>query len=426
MKHTKTILDNGMTVLLKENHSAPVTSQWVWYRVGSRNELPGATGISHWCEHMQFKGTDRYPAGVLDKTISRVGGMWNAFTFLDYTAFFETMPAGHTALTIDLESDRMMNARYLPEEVASERTVVISELEGSETDPYTRLSTAVHRIAFEEHPYKREVIGEKEDLRRISRDKLYAYFRSYYRPNNAVFCMSGDFDSAEVLEQVKEKFGDIEPAEIPVCTAVPEGPINGVRYTEEAGPCDVTMMRNLWRCPAGNDPDIYAIHLIDSVLGGPAPLSQFGSDSIGFRTSRLYQKLVRTGMAASIIGSYTTTIDPMVYAIGSIVNPGRTPAEVTQVILDEIADITQNGITEQERAKALKQARASFAYANENITNQGYWLGYSSMFSDDEWFDRFVPELEKVTNDDIRRVAGKYLDPDHRVTGVYRSDGGEA
>ena len=126
---TKFTLPNGLLVLLKEIHTVPVISNWVWYRVGSRNEQPGQTGISHWVEHMQFKGTDKFPAGILDKAISRHGGFWNAMTYLDWTAYYETMPADHIKLALELEADRMINSHFAPDEVESERTVIISELE---------------------------------------------------------------------------------------------------------------------------------------------------------------------------------------------------------------------------------------------------------------------------------------------------------
>ena len=151
---------------------------WIWYRVGSRNERPGQTGISHWVEHMQFKGTDKFPAGKLDKAISRDGGVWNAFTYLDWTAYFETVPADKYELSLQLESDRMMGSHYDSDEVESERTVIISELEGAENEPRVRLSRAVQNASFGPHPYQHEIIGSKEDLLKINRDDLYQYYRS--------------------------------------------------------------------------------------------------------------------------------------------------------------------------------------------------------------------------------------------------------
>ncbi len=193
---TRTVLPNGLTVHLKEIHTAPIISHWIWYRVGSRNEVPGLTGVSHWVEHMQFKGTPTFPASVLDKAISREGGYWNAMTYLDWTAYFETLPADKIDLALRLEADRMVNSVYDTKEVDSERTVIISERESSENDPLFRLGEAVQKAGFDRHAYRYEVIGEKEDLHRIQRDDLVAHYRKYYAPNNALVAVAGDFETA--------------------------------------------------------------------------------------------------------------------------------------------------------------------------------------------------------------------------------------
>src|SRR3990172_11482391 len=204
---TLTTLSNGLKVLLKEIHTAPIISSWLWYRVGSRDEVQGRTGISHWVEHMQFKGTDQFPAHVLDKAISREGGMWNAFTYIDWTAYLETMPASKIDLALSLEADRMVNSIYDAEEVASERTVIISEREGSENEPIFLLNEAVQSAAFSVHPYHHQVIGDKADLKTIFRDDLYNHYRKNYSPNNAVLAFAGDFDCQTILARISELFG---------------------------------------------------------------------------------------------------------------------------------------------------------------------------------------------------------------------------
>src|SRR5512133_686281 len=194
----KTVLPNGLTIHLKEIHSAPIISHWVWYRVGSRDETPGTTGISHWVEHMQFKGTPTFPASVLDKAISREGGVWNAFTHLDWTTYYETLPANKIDLALRLEADRMLNSLYAPDEVTAERTVILSEREGSENEPLFRLGEAVQIAAFKTHSYGHEVIGYREDLLRMGRAELYNHYRSFYNPANALIAISGDFQTEEI------------------------------------------------------------------------------------------------------------------------------------------------------------------------------------------------------------------------------------
>jgi zinc protease len=196
---TQTQFSNGLHVLLKEIHTAPIITNWVWYRVGSRDEIPGITGISHWVEHMQFKGTSQFPAGVLDKAVSRDGGIWNAFTYIDWTTYFETMPAGKIDLGFRLEADRMVNSNFDPEEVSSERTVIISERQGNENQPLFRLSEAVQAVAFRVHPYHHEVVGDLVDLESITRDQLYNHYRKYYVPNNAVLVVAGDFETDSMV-----------------------------------------------------------------------------------------------------------------------------------------------------------------------------------------------------------------------------------
>jgi zinc protease len=200
---TQVTLANGLKVLLKEIHTAPIISSWLWYRVGSKDEVPGRTGISHWVEHMQFKGTPQFPANILDKAVSREGGSWNAFTYMDWTAYFETMPADKIDLALRLESDRMANSQFDASEVASERTVIISEREGSENEPLFQLGEAVQHAAFRIHPYHHEVIGDMADLHTMTRDDLYNHYRSYFVPNNAVLAVAGDFETDKMLARIK-------------------------------------------------------------------------------------------------------------------------------------------------------------------------------------------------------------------------------
>jgi len=254
---TKTTLSNGLTILLKEIHTAPLVSSWIWYRVGSRDEIPGITGISHWVEHMQFKGTKKFPASVLDKAISREGGYWNAFTYLDWTTFFETMPSHAIELALELEADRMVNSAFDPEEVASERTVVISEREGNENDPLFMLGEAVQAAAFRVHPYHHRVIGDTADLRTMTREDLYRHYRTYYIPNNAVLAIAGDFETESMLEKIRRFYGDIPAGGEPPRRARPEpDPLGEIRLEVE-GPGETTYLQVSYRFPAASSPDFF-------------------------------------------------------------------------------------------------------------------------------------------------------------------------
>ena len=416
---TKTKLDNGITLHLKEIHTAPIISHWVWYRVGSRDEVTGKTGISHWVEHMQFKGTPQFPAGVLDKAISRDGGFWNAFTYLDWTAFFETLPADSIDLAYQLETDRMVNSIYDPGEVDSERTVIISEREGSENEPMFRLGEAVQLAAFKVHAYHHEIIGEKEDLHRIQRDDLYNHYRTYYVPNNAVVAVAGDFDTAAMLEKLSQRYGKIQPGPAPQHPARPEPPLGGEKRLEVKGPGETTFLQLAYRAPAAADTDFFGMTVVDSLLTGPTGLNMFGGGGISNKTSRLYRALVEQELAISVNGGMQATIDPFLYDISITVNPRQKVETILSTLEDEIRRLQDEPVSPAEIARAIKQARALFAYGSENITNQAFWLGYSEMFANYDWFVNYVGELEKITPADVQRIAQTYLSSDNRVVGTY-------
>ena len=213
---TKKILENGLTVILKEMHHAEVATFMIWYRVGSRNEKPGITGISHWVEHMMFKGTPEFPDGTLDRTVSREGGYWNAFTWIDFTAYYETLPSNRIDLGLRLEADRMQNTIMTPEEVESERTVILSERGMYENDPRFLLNEELTSAAFRVHPYHHEVIGDVADLQTMTRDDLYGYYQQHYTPNNAIAVVVGDFETefvglGELVAFRVAHIGTVEP-----------------------------------------------------------------------------------------------------------------------------------------------------------------------------------------------------------------------
>ncbi len=420
---TQTTLSNGLQIFLKEIHTAPLISSWLWYRVGSRDEPTGHTGISHWVEHMQFKGTPQFPASVLDKAISREGGVWNAFTYLDWTTYFETMPAEKIELGLRLEADRMVNSAFDPEEVASERTVVISEREGNENEPLFLLGEAVQSAAFRVHPYHHEVIGDLADLRTMTRDDLYQHYKTYYAPNNAVMAVAGDFDTKSMLARIEAYFGDIPAAPPPSRLARPEPDPRGEIRLAVEGPGETTYAQICYRFPAASHPDFFPLSVLDSLLAGPSNLNMFGG-GISNKTSRLYRALVETELAVSAHGSAQATIDPFLYSITLTIHPRRKPEEALAALDDEIKRIQDEKVSEEEVARAIKQARALFAYGSESITNQGFWLGYANMFADYQWFLTYLDKLTAVTPADVQRVAQQYFQPKARVVGIYRPTGG--
>ena len=421
---TQITLSNGLKILLKEIHTAPIISSWLWYRVGSRDEIQGHTGVSHWVEHMQFKGTEQFPANMLDKAISREGGTWNAMTYLDWTAYYETMPADKIDLALRLEADRMVNSQFREEEVASERTVIISEREGNENEPLFMLGEAMQQTAFRIHPYHHEVIGDMADLRTMTRNDLYNHYRTFYVPNNATMAIAGDFDTKSMLARIKELFEKIPAGLEPTRPARPELPQNGEVRLSVEGPGATTYVQVSYRFPSASHPDFFPLSVLDSLLAGPSNLNMF-SGGISNKTSRLYRALVDKELAVSVHGGAQATIDPFLYTFTMTIHPKRKPEEALAVLDKEIRRIKEEKVTKEEIARAIKQARAIFAYGSENITNQAFWLGYAEMFAKYEWFETYLDKLSKVTARDIQRVANEYFKPQSRVIGTYIPQGGE-
>jgi zinc protease len=417
-KLTQINLSNGLKVLLKEIHTAPIISSWLWYRVGSRDEVQGRTGVSHWVEHMQFKGTEQYPANVLDKSISREGGSWNAFTYIDWTAYFETMPADKIDLALRLEADRMLNSRFDADEVASERTVIISEREGHENEPLFRLGEAVQQTAFRVHPYHHEVIGDMPDLHTMTRDDLYDHYRRFYVPNNAVMAVAGDFETESMLARIRELFESVPGGADPARLARSEPPQNGEVRLSVEGPGATSYVQVCYRFPSASHPDFFPLSVLDSLLAGPSNLNMF-SGGISNKTSRLYRALVDKEYAVSVHGGAQATIDPFMYTITMTIHPRRKPEEALAVLDREIQRLQKEKVAKEEIRRAIKQARALFAYGSDNITNQAFWLGYAEMFADYNWFETYLDKLAAVTVRDIQRVANEYFKPQSRVVGTY-------
>jgi len=422
MQYSRTILSNGLQVLLKEIHTAPIISHWLWLRVGSRDETPGITGVSHWVEHMQFKGTPSFPAGSLDKDISRDGGFWNAMTYIDWTTYFETMPADKIDLALRLEADRLNNSVFDPEEVASERTVIISERQGNENSPLFLLDEDVQKAAFDQHPYRHEVIGEMADLESMSREDLFTHYKSYYLPNNAVLAMAGDFDSDKMLDRIRTLFEPIPAGEIPPRVAKEESPLAEERNVLTQGPGETIFVKATYRAPRAADPDFFSLSVVDSLLAGPSNLNFFGG-GISNKTSRLYQRLVEHELAVGVSGGLQATIDPYLYDITMTVHPERKAEDVIGALDEELARLQDAPPKPEELARAVKQAEALFAYGSESITNQGFWLGFAEIFDSYDWFLNYLDRLRAVTPQDVQSAAQRYLRPEQRVLGVYQPNG---
>jgi zinc protease len=419
----KTTLDNGLTVVLKEMHHAPVTSFMIWYRVGSRNETPGITGISHWVEHMMFKGTPKCPSGMLDRLVSREGGHWNAFTWVDFTAYYETMPADRIDLALQLESDRMVNTILTEDEVNSERTVILSERGMHENEPRFLLNEEISAAAFRVHPYHHEVIGDEIDLKTMTREDLYSYYRRHYVPNNAIVIVAGDFQTDDMLARIEEMFGPIAAGEATAPVIRQEPDQRGERKVVVNGPGDTSYLTLSYRAPAAANSDYYPMVLLNAAFAGGSSLGVFGGGGTN-KSSRLYQALVSTELAVAAFGGLAPTVDPYLYSLSAVVRNDRTLAEVQEALEVALEQLASKPISQTELKKALKRAKAQFAMAGESITGQTQLLGMAeAVVGDYRWFETVLDNLNKVTLEDIERVRQRYLRPQNRVVGWYEPSG---
>ncbi|MGQ9599819.1 MAG: M16 family metallopeptidase [Anaerolineae bacterium] len=416
------VLDNGLTILLKESRHAPVITFWMWYRVGSRNEVPGITGIAHWTEHMLFKGSEAFPKGEIDRQIARNGGMMNGMTWLDFTTFFETLPADRIDLGLRIEADRMINALFDPEEVERERTVIISERQGYENDPTFLLGEEVVAAAFRIHPYRHETIGDLCDLQTITRDDLWRHYQTYYGPNNAIAIAVGDFETERMSARIEELFEPIPARANPSAVNRPEPPQRGERRVRLEGPGNTAYLQVAYHAPAAGDLDFFPMVILSTVLTGAGGM-HLSAPPPPNRSSRLYRALVETELAASVSGSLSPMLDPFLYSISATVRAGRGLEEVEAALDQEVDRIVREPISTEELHTAIKQAKAQFAYSSESVTNQGFWLGLSSIIASTDWFETFLDRLEAITVQDVHRAANTYLLRRNRTVGYYIPEG---
>lgn len=415
------VFSNGLTLLTKEVHSAPVVSFWVWYKVGARNEHAGITGASHWVEHMMFKGTSTLGKGQIMQMVAENGGTLNAFTSDDWTAYFETLPADRFELALRIEADRIRNSLFEQAEVDSERTVIISEREGSENEPDRLLDEEVSSAAFKVHPYGNGIVGWKCDLRAMTRDDLYNHYRTYYAPNNATVVVVGDIDSAKVVQQVGDAFAPYEanPSIPQVRSIEPEQ--QGERRVRVDHPGSTAQIEIVYHTPAASNQDIYPLMVVDALLSGAKPMG-FGGAALG-RSARLYRALVATEIAASAGSYFSLHKDPHLFALAATARPEQDHEaalrRIEEALLEEVRKLQEEDISQQELAKAATQARAQFVYSSDSASSLAFLFGFLESIASADMYDEVLAKLASVTAQDVRRVARTYLTGENRTVGWF-------
>ena len=415
------VLDNGLKVLIKEVHTAPLASVWCWYRVGSSDEGPGTTGVSHWVEHMNFKGTTNIPREQVKGIIEQHGGFWNGYTWLDQTTYVETAGRDTLDRMLFIESERMANCLYLPDDCESERTVIISELQGGENDPEQLLDEELTAVAFKAHPYRHPTIGWLDDLKTMTREDLYGHYRRFYVPNNATLVVVGDVDAATTLRAAERHFGPIPAGPTPRRTHTREPEQLGERRVTIARDGTAAYLKLAYHAPALADADFFPMLVLDAVLTGAKGLNLWTS----FRTpppqrsSRLYKALVNRGLASSLEGSLLPTRAPFLYSLSLTAIEGVRLETLEEAVLAELDVVRLGGVTAAECARARTQLRARLVFENDSVTNIGHQIGYFETVASWQVYDSLLSRIHAATDDQVSAVAAQYLTAANRTVGWF-------
>jgi zinc protease len=418
---TRVVLDNGLTVLVQEMHTAPLASVWCWYKVGSKDERPGLTGVSHWVEHMNFKGTTNIPRDKVKGIIEQFGGTWNGYTWIDQTTYLETATRDALDRMLFIEAERMANGLFTPEDCESERTVIISELQGGDNDPEQLLETEVTATAFKAHPYRHPTIGWLSDLETMTRDDLYGHYRHYYVPNNATLVVVGDVDASDVIRRVQAQFGAIPAGPEPTRIRTREPEQLGERRVRIEKEGTTAYLKLAWHAPAVSDPDFYALLVLDAVLTGAKGVNLWTSfRHPPQRSARLYRALVDRRLASSVFGALLPTQHPFLYTVSVTATDGVPLDVVEEAALAEIAAARREGITPAELRRAIHQLRARLVFESDSVTNIAHQLGYFATIADVDVYRTLWPSIAAVTVDDVARVAARCLTASNRTVGWFQ------
>ena len=421
-------LDNGLKLLIQELHTAPLVSVWCWYRVGSGDEPPGQTGVSHWVEHMNFKGTTNIPRDEMKGIVEKFGGTWNGYTWIDQTTYLET--AGKDALDtlLFIEAERMARGLYEPQECESERTVIISELQGGENDPDQLLDIEVTGTAFRAHPYRHPTIGWIDDLRSMTRDDLYGHYRRYYVPQNATLVVVGDVDTDEVLRRAETHFGGIAGGTSPLRQRPAEPQQIGERRVVLEREGTTAYLKLAWHAPEARHADFLPMLVLDAALTGAKGLNIWSSfrGAPPQRRARLYTALVEKGLASAVGGAMLPTREPFLYSIGLTAMEGVALDALEAAATAEIERVRVAGLTELEVTRAKRQLRARLVFETDSVTNVAHQIGYFETVTGPGFLDDLPARLAAVTPAHVADVAARYLSRERRTVGWFRPlKGGE-
>lgn len=392
-------LENGFRALLVERGPLPVVASLLWYRVGSRDERTGETGVSHFLEHMMFKGTDRFPKGQIDLQTSKMGGSNNAFTDNDSTAYYFAMAADRWETALEIEASRMRDCLLDPQEFASEKNVVLEELAMGEDDPWRPLYQTTESLLYQVHPYHHPVIGYREDLERLSAERMRDYYRRHYGPNRAFLVVVGAIDRQRTATRIRELFGDLPRAvdrDQPLREPVPQGERRAVLRT----PHSVTRLCIGFPTCRMGERDDYALDLIAHDLGNS-------------KNSRLYRRLVLDDeLVTEVSVMNETRQDPGSLFVLCELRDGASPSRVEAAIREEIGNLVEQGVAKKDLQRIRAQIRASFLFQDESVLDMAMKVARFEAGTPDGFrtLATVLPTYDSLTQKELREVAAKYLD----------------
>lgn len=406
-------LANGMKVIVKEDHRAPVVVSQVWYRAGSMDEFNGTTGVAHVLEHMMFKGTKAVPAGEFSKQIAVAGGRENAFTGHDYTAYFQQLQKTKLELSMKLEADRMRNLVITPREFAKEIKVVMEERRlRTEDKPQALVHETLMAAAYQAHPYQHPIVGWMSDLENMTANDARDWYRRWYAPNNAALVVVGDVKPQEVLKLAERYFGKIRPVALPQRKPQAEPDQRGIKRVAVKAPAKLPYLAMGYHAPTlrdpGNDGDPYALEVLAGVLDGHA-------------SARLNQSLVREQQIAVSAGAGYDLISrgPAMFILDGAPAEGKSVAELETAIREQIEKIKRDGVTEEELQRVKAQVIAAQVYQRDSMFYQAMLIGQvETVGLPLNTLETRLEKLKAVTAGQVQEVARKYLVDDRLTVAV--------
>jgi len=401
----KFVLDNGLTLLVAEDHAAPVASFALWYKAGSKYEYPGITGISHICEHMMFRGTEKYGPEEFTKIVQANGGVDNAWTSFDNTTYWEKVSGDKLELVLGLESDRMQNLKLTDSVFLPERNVVAEERRWRTDDqPFSAVFEQLLNHTFVAHPYHWMIIGFMSDIQNCTLDEVKKYIQTYYVPNNVVAVIAGDIKTDKALELAKKYFGSIKSRPLPAREMTTEPEQLGERRIELHKIAQLPGLGAAYKVPKLGDPDTYPLEVAAKIL--------FSGQS-----SRVYKKMVYEDQMALFVdgGAYILQDAGLFYALVGM-QPGKELSEGEKTLYAEIEKLRTEPVSQKELQKAKNQLESEFVFGLQGVDNKGFQIGYfQTIYGDYNLLFQIGNKYQAVTAEDVMRVTKKYLDPRKRT-----------